>query len=218
MAVTERSPDGESGRSFRPASRRRTRIAAGVAIAAVAVAGNVLVYASLEDTTEVVQFVDNIYAGERIASSDVRLVEVDGDITTANLVPADELGSIVDQYARTFIPSGSLASVYIVQSDPLVGIGTAVVAVDPADGRVPSGVTERSRIGIVIGEAPDLVQIEGRVVALDRDDEEGARLSVEIAEADAAVVAAAADPDVVLLDPGVDPATSTDASPAGTGG
>lgn len=209
MAVTERPAETEPGRSFRPGSRRRTRIAAGVAIAAVAVAGNVLVYASLDDTTEVVQFVDNVYAGERIATSDVRVIEVDGDITTANLVPADQLGSIVNQYARTFIPSGSLASIYVVQSAPLVGGGTAVVAVSPSGGRVPSGLTERSRIGVVIGEPPDLVQIEARVVAVDRDDEDTASLSVEVGEADAAVVAAAEDLYVVLLDPGTDPAIVT---------
>jgi hypothetical protein len=176
----------------------------------VAVAGNVLVYASLDDTTEVVQFVDNVYAGERVATSDVRIIEVDGDITTANLVPADQLGSIVNQYARTFIPSGSLASVYVVQSAPLVGGGTAVVAVSPSGGRVPTGLTERSRIGVVIGEPPDLVQIEARVVAVDRDDEDTASLSVEVAEADGAVVAAADDLYIVLLDPGTDPAIVTD--------
>jgi hypothetical protein len=218
VAVTERAADTESGRSFRPGSRRRTRIAAGVAIAAVAVAGNVLVYASLDNTSQVVQFVDNVYAGERIASSDVRVIEVDGDITSANLVPADQLGSIVDQYARTFIPSGSLASVYVVQRAPLVAGGTAVVAIAPSGGRIPSGLTERSRIGIVIGEAPDLVQVEGRVVAVDRDDEGAANLSVEVAVADAAVVAAAQDLYIVLLDPGTDPAIATDTSETENGG
>ena len=95
---------------------------------------------------------------------------------------------------------------YVVQGDPLVGAGSAVVAVAPTGGRLPSGLTERSRVGIVVGEAPDLVQIDGRVVAVNRDDEDAANLSVEVASADAPTVAAAEDVHLVLLDPASDPA------------
>ena len=201
---------GGEARGFRPGSRRRARIAAGVAIAAAAVLANVLIYTSLSDTTEVVQFVDNVRAGERIGSADVRLVEVDGDIAGADLVTADQLGSIVDQYARTFIPSGSLASVYVVQPDPLVTPGTAVVAVAPADGLVPTGITERSRVRLVL---PDGGGVEGRVVSIARNDAGGAdSLSVEVAEADAAIVAGGDDFLVALLDPQVDPATEANGS------
>ena len=201
--------DGEA-RGFRPGSRRRARIAAGVAIAAAAVLANVLIYTSLSDSTEVVQFVDNVRAGERIGSADVRLVEVDGDVAGADLVTADQLGSIVNQYARTFIPSGSLASVYVVQSDPLVTAGTAVVAVAPADGLVPTGITERSRVRLVL---PDGGGVEGRVVSIVRNDAGGAdSLSVEVAEADAAIVAGGDDFLVALLDPQVDPATEANGS------
>ncbi len=201
--------DGEA-RGFRPGSRRRARIAAGVAIAAAAVLANVLIYTSLSDSTEVVQFVDNVRAGERIGSADVRLVEIDGDVAGADLVTADQLGSIVNQYARTFIPSGSLASVYVVQPDPLVTAGTAVVAVAPADGLVPTGITERSRVRLVL---PDGGAIEGRVVSIARNDAGGAdSLSVEVAEADAAIVAGGDDFLVALLDPQVDPATEANGS------
>lgn len=201
--------DGEA-RGFRPGSRRRARIAAGVAIAAAAVLANVLIYTSLSDTTEVVQFVDNVRAGERIGSADVRLVEIDGDVAGADLVTAEQLGSIVNQYARTFIPSGSLASVYVVQPDPLVTAGTAVVAVAPADGLVPTGITERSRVRLVL---PDGGGIEGRVVSIARNDAGGAdSLSVELAEADAAIVAGGDDFLVALLDPQVDPATEANGS------
>jgi len=132
----DRAPGDDSvGRGFRPGSRRRNRIAAGVAIAAVAVGGNVLLYSSLNDSTEVVQFVSNISAGDLIGSDDVRVIEIDGDPGTANLVTADQIGSVVNRYARTFIPSGSLASVYLVQADPLVSPGSAVVAIAPTDRR-----------------------------------------------------------------------------------
>lgn len=198
--------EAPSGRGFRPGSRRRTRIAAGVAVAAIAVAGNTWVYASLGGSTEVVQFIDNVRAGELISTGDLRTIEIGDDITSANLVPADQIGTIVNQYARTFIPSGSLASVYLVQGDPLVGSGTAVVAVAPSGGLLPSGLTERSRVGVVVGEAPELVQVDGRVVLVDREDDGATRLSVEVPEADAATVASADDVHVVLLDPGDDPA------------
>ena len=195
--------DGEA-RGFRPGSRRRARIAAGVAIAAAAVVANVLIYTSLSDTTEVVQFVDNVRAGELIAGDDVRLVAVDGDVDGADLVPADRLGSIVNQYARTFIPSGSLASTYLVQPEPLVAAGSAVVAVSPVDDLVPTGITERSRVRLVFGDG---AAVDGRVVSIDRDEAGGARsLSVEVAEADAPAVAAGEDIVVVLLDPQADPA------------
>jgi hypothetical protein len=209
--MNEASADGADGRGFRPSSRRRTRIAAGIAIAAIAVAGNVLVYASLDDSIEVVQFTDNVYAGEQVSSSDVRVIEIDGDIPTANLVPADQLGAVVSQYARTFIPSGSLASTFVVQATPLVSPGTAVVAIEPTGGGVPDGLLERSRVRLVLSETPELLQVDGRVVAVDRDDEDGpATLSVEVADVDAGAVAAAEEVRVVLLDPGVDPAVASE--------
>jgi hypothetical protein len=210
MTMTDRpsaSDRSEPARGFRPGSRRRARIAAGVAIAAVAVAGNVLVYSSLQDSTEVVQFVDNVAAGELISSADVRIVELDGDVTAANLVPADHIGSIVDQYARTFIPSGSLASTFVVQPDPLVGPGTAVVAVTPSGNLIPQGLIERSRVQLVLG-GESITLVEARVVAVELDESAGASsMSVEVPEADAPIVAAAEELHVVLLDPAVDPAT-----------
>lgn len=190
-------------RGFRPGSRRRARIAGGVAIAAIAVGGNVLVYTTLDDPTEVVQFVTNVDAGDVIASDDVRIIELDGDLESAGLVPADQLGLIVDQYARSFIPSGSLASTFVVQSSPVVGDGTAVVAVSPEDALLPRGLARRSRVLLVTGgETPN--RYEARVVSIEDDGD----LSVEVAEADAVSVAVAASVHVVLLDPGDDPATA----------
>jgi hypothetical protein len=201
---------GSATRGFRPGSRRRARIAAGVAIAAVAVGGNVLVYSSLDDTTSVIQFVDNVNAGDQIASDDIRIIEIDGDVSTANFVPADQVGLIVNQYARTFIPSGSLASVFVVQSSPLVTPGAAVVAVTPDGNLVPDGLRDRSLVRLIIGQG-ELTLIDARVVAVERNDAGGASsLSVEVNEADAPIVAAAEQLRVALLDPGIDPATEAD--------
>lgn len=209
MAMTDRAPrtDDAAARGFRPGSRRRARIAAGAAIAAAAVGGNVLVYSSLNDTVEVVQFADNVNAGDQIASDDVRIVEFDGDVASANLVRADRIGTVVGQYARTFIPSGSLASPFVVQSGPLVAEGSAVVAISPAGNLLPRGVGERSRVQLVLGTG-ELVLVDGRVVSVNRTESGGAAsLSVEVAPADAPRVAAAETIHVVLLEPDVDPAT-----------
>lgn len=200
MTMTEPETDA---RGFRPGSRRRARIAGGVALAAAAVGGNVLVYSSLDDPTEVVQFVSNIDAGEQIGADDVRIIELDGDLATANLVPADQVSVIVNQYARTYIPSGSLASVFVVQGSPLVSPGTAVVAVAPEGDRLPRGIQARSRV--LLADADSSAAVEARVVAVP---EEGGALSVEVALADAATIATADSVVVVLLQPGADPATS----------
>jgi hypothetical protein len=195
-------------RGFRPGSRRRARIAGGVALAAIAVVGNVAIYTSMDDTTEVVQFVANVEAGDRIEPADVRVIELGGDLASATVVTADRIGLVVDQYARTYIPSGSLASTFVVQPDPVVGEGTAVVAVSPEGGRLPRGLTRRSRVLLVTGD--DAVRrVEARVVSVEDDGE----LSVEVAEGEAPMIAVAGAVHVVLLDPGVDPATS-DAAPS----
>ncbi len=220
MAVTDRSwanvtlvPTSTHGepRGFRPTSRRRARIALGVALSAVAIGGNVLVYAALDDTTEVLQVVRNVRAGEVITSADMRSVEVDVDPTVPT-VAANQLGQIVGQFARVYIASGTLMVPQLVQSTPLVSAGSSVVAVEIRPTRVPSGLRERSRVLIVVlpsNSDDDVFVTTGRVVARgdDADNITGVfGLSVELPEADAARVAAGDDVRVVVLDPGADPA------------
>ncbi len=83
-------------RGFRPTSRRRARIAAGAVLAAVAIGGNVLLYSSLDDQTEVLQVVRNVRAGETVTSDDLRIVEVDVD-PSVPVVEADDIGLVVNQ-------------------------------------------------------------------------------------------------------------------------
>ncbi len=151
------------------------------------------------------QFTTNVRAGELITSADVRLVEVDADLEATNLVRADRIDTIVNQYARTFIPSRSLATPNLVRPTPLVTAGAAVVAIEPDGDRVPSGLTERSRVQLVIVARDGTTTVEARIVAIAVDDDDPI-LSVELAEKDAASVAAADEVHVVLLDPGDDPA------------
>jgi hypothetical protein len=220
MALTERritpvsadSPPGSEPRGFRPGSRRRARIAVGAALAAVAIGGNVLIYASLDDKTEVLQVVRNIRAGEVVTSDDLRVVEVDLD-PTVPAVEADQIGLVLNQYARVYITSGSLMVEQLVQPTPLVSAGAGVVAVEIRPSRVPSGLRERSRVMLVVvpeNNDEELFVTTGRVVARgsDADAVSGVfGLSVEVAEADAPRVAAGNDVRVVVLDPGSDIAT-----------
>jgi len=218
MAMTDHRPadrpiaplERAEPRGFRPASRRRTRIAVGSVLAAIAIGGNALLYASLADKTEVLQLVRNVSAGETVTSEDLRVVEVDLDATVP-AVAAEDIGLVVDQYARVYLPSGSLISDQLVQSSPLVSDGAGVVSVEIRPTQVPAGLSTRSRVQLVIvpgGDAAPFV-VDGRVVhhAGDASDGTTASLSVEVAVGEAATVAAADDVRVVLVEPGVDAAT-----------
>ena len=220
MAMTDRrstptaleASSGSEPRGFRPGSRRRARVAAGAALAAVAIGGNVLVYSSLDDKTEVLQVVRNVRAGEVVTGDDLRVVEVDLD-PTVPVVEADQIGLVVNQYARVYIASGSLMVQQLVQPNPLVTAGAGVVAVEIRPTRVPSGLRERSQVMIVVvpeNNDEQLFVTTGRVVARGNESDTVTGLfglSVEVAEADAPRVAAGNDVRIVVLDPGRDAAT-----------
>ena len=209
MSSTAAPTDPSPRRSFRPSSRRRVRIALGVTIAAIAVGGNVLVYSALDQRTDVIQFTRDIHAGEQIGSGDVRIVDVDVDLTETSLVAADGLGTVVDQYARTFIPAGALASPVLVRPSPAVTPGAAVVPIAPAGGLLPSGIVERARVALVLGDGGE-TPLEARVVALDRDGALDGVISVELPAADAARVAASDEVHVVLIESRPDPLEAAD--------
>ena len=202
-------------RGFRPASRRRARIAFGVFIAALAVAGNLLVYSSMDHKSEVLQVVRDIPAGEVVSASDLRVVTVDVDGTVPTVAP-DDIASVVNQYARVHIAAGTLMVGVLVQPAPLVTVGQGVVAVEIRPSQVPAGLRERSRVMLVVVNRDGSTGLvtEGRVVA--RADGVGSTdsvmaLSVEVSQQDAASIAAAADVRVALLDPGADPALESGA-------
>ena len=180
-------------------------MAGGVALAAVAIGGNVLVYSSINQSTEVVQLVANVRAGDQITTADLRIVESDLDPSVPK-VAADDLMSLIGQYATTYLPAGSLVIPQVVQPYPLVSPGTGVVAIAVSGGGSPAGLVERSRVQLVYGQAETLVVVEGRVVARVANDVAEDGLSVEVPVDAAAALAAADDIRVVLLDADVDPA------------
>lgn len=209
------SPTTSGPRGFRPVSRRRARIAAGAAIAAVAVAGNVAIYSSLDASEEVLQVVRDVRAGEQLTAADLRSVAVDVD-DSVPVLAADETARVIGQYARVHLASGSLLVEQLVQPQPLVAAGKAVVAIAVVPSAIPDGLRERSRVELVVpapGAEAAPVIVPGRVVARGAEvDSISGRfpLSLEVDTTDAATVAAADDVRVVLLDPAGDPLTGGD--------
>ena len=199
---------------FRPGSRRRARIAAGVALGAIAVAGNVLVYGSLDDRTAVLQVVRDVPAGAQLSHDDLRAVDVgvDGSVRT---IDATALDTVVGSYAKVRLVAGSLVVESALQPAPLVGDDAAVVAVQLPEGELPVGLRERSQVQLVLRGAGSAVEpagvVTGRMVGLPTP-ASGATgslsLSVEVPVVDAARVAASDDVRIVLLPPGDDPASA----------
>ena len=202
---------------FRPNARRRGRIATALVLGAIAVAGNLVAYASLDDRDPVVQVVRDVPAGALITADALRVVEVAGD-DSLNMVRDDELASILGQHAKVRLVAGSLLTAAQVQPGPLVAVGHAVVAVNVAAGTLPLGLRERVPVQLVMptGRAadgspnPPLV-VSGRVVGLPSEPTSALgdhAVSIELAAADATVVAASDEVRVVLLPPEPDPAVA----------
>jgi hypothetical protein len=214
--------NGAAQQGFRPASRRRNRIAGGVALAAIAIGGNLLLYGSLDDTEPVVQVVRDVPAGSQLTGDMLRTVDVAVD-ATVNVIGGDELDSLIGSYAKVRLVSGALVTGESLQATPLVSSGSSVVAVQVADGTLPIGLRERSPVQLVIPAnanpgSPDATapsSIIGRVVGLPIDTSSALgtqSLSVEVAAGDAIALAAADDVRVVLIEPDEDPAATVGSS------
>ena len=196
---------------FRPSSRRRNRIAAGIALVAAAIAVNIVLYTGLDDRRPVVQVVRDVPAGEVLTNDMLRTVDVQLD-GSVEAIAGDDLEQIVGQFAKVRLVSGSLVSPQSLQPDPLVGAGSSVLAIQVPDGALPIGVRERSPIQLVIPAGPDddeVRTVEGRVVGLPRTPDSAigtVSLTVEVDAGEAPMIAAATDVRVVLLEPRPDAA------------
>lgn len=188
-------------------------MALGALLAAVAIGGNAWVYATLDDAVAVVQVVRDVPAGEQITADMLRTtdVEVDG---TVNLVPGERLDALIGRHAKVRLVSGSLITPEAIQDGPLVRPGSAIVAIQVAEGTLPIGVRERVPVLLVVGgsaaeAAPTTVA--GRVVGLPTAATSALgveSLSVEVDLVDAPRLAAADDVRVILVEPSVDPAAT----------
>jgi len=206
-------PSGSVPTRFRPAPRQRVRIAAGAGLVAAGVLRNVVAYSSLDRRVEVVQLVNDVRAGSLVTVADVRIVAVDVD-PTVPVTPAADLAAVIDRHAKVHLVAGTLVSPVLLQAEPLLTPGTSVVAVELRPTRVPTGLRERSSIELIVssgrsGDEPEQIRAVGRVVTrpTEVDGVTGSvSMSVEIDPTVAALVAAADDVRVVLLDPGDDAA------------
>lgn len=211
------APSGTAGvervRGFRPTARRRNRLAAGLALGAVAIGGNVFIYASLDSSEPVIQVVRDVPAGAQITPDMLRTVDVDVD-ASVNVMAGTDINSLVGQYAKVRLVSGSLVVTTAIQSNPLLNPGNAVVALEVKAAELPVGLRERVPVQLVIpapssSEVTTPVTVSGRVVGLPVASDSGVgttSVSIEVAAAEASIVAAADVVRVVLLVPSADPA------------
>ena len=212
-----RRPD-ETTRGFRPSARRRNRIAAGVALGAAAIGGNVLVYSSLDDTTTAVQAIDNIPAGAQVTADMFRTVDVDVD-SSVPTIGGEQLPALIGQYAKVRIVSGQLVVGLAFQPEPLVEVGKAIVAIEVDADLMPTGVRERSTLQLVVvgpDDLPSTIPARATEVPVDSVGGSGSvSLSVEVDLTQSPTVATADVVRVVLLPPSADTAAG---DPAGAGG
>ena len=224
MTTRPSDPTSLTRHGFAPASRRRNRIAAGVALAAIAVGANILVYSSVNNSEPAVQAVVDVPAGAQITGDMLRTVDVDAP-SSVNLVPGDQLDSLVGAYAKVRLVSGSLVTPQSVQATSLVGPGNSVVAIQVDEGALPVGLRERVPVQLVIPQVAgataaattDPTVIDGVVVALPIATASALgrqSLSVEVVAAAAPIVAAAAVVRVVLSEPTFEPTPEPTAAPA----
>ncbi len=210
------------------ATSQRMRVGVGVALVVVAIVGNLVLYTSAAATKPVLQVVRDVPAGAQLSSDDLRQVEVGALDPSIRVLDGATLGAVVGMYARTRIVSGSLVVDQLLQQQPLVAKGSAVVALPLPAGEIPSGLRERSVVDIVlspdrqtvervtadirsglapVGVDPDdllppTVIITGVVAALPSVDNSVTgehSISIEVAHDDAYLVVAHPAPRVVLL-------------------
>jgi hypothetical protein len=195
-----------------------------VALAAIAVGANILVYSSVNNSEPAVQAVVDVPAGAQITSDMLRTVDVDAP-SSVNLVPGDQLDSLVGAYAKVRLVSGSLVTPQSVQATSLVGPGNSVVAIQVDEGALPVGLRERVPVQLVIPQAAgataaattDPTVIDGVVVALPIATASALgrqSLSVEVAAGSAPIVAGADDVRVVLAEPVAESSADPAADPA----
>lgn len=197
---------GRSGPGgFRGLPKQRGKFALGLLLVVLAVLVNVALFRRLDERVEVVQLARDVPAGAQISAADLRTAKI-GESDSFRAVPAAHLSSMVGTYAKVRMISGTLLAAESTQAEPLVAPGRAVVAITVPAGHLPVGLREQSRVRLVIpddaGGPP--IAIEGFTAGLPVDGGVGSdskSVSVEVADADAATIAAADDVRVVLLEP-----------------
>ena len=225
------APGGQHRRGgFRARTMSRSRIASGLVLIAIAVAGNLIIYASSTSTTPVVQAVRDVPAGAQISAGDLRIVEIGGIDPSVSVIGPDEWVGLVGEYAVGRITAGSLIVRSSTQPHPIVNPGHSIVAIDVRTARIPHGIRERSRVDVVLppepahlnagrdDESPLTVVVPGIVVAPPQPVSaigDTVALSLEVLADDAHLVVTHSDPGIVFLPPlSVESSSAGDAAPS----
>ena len=140
----------------------------GTLLSLTAVGVVLLVFSTADRRVAVLQVVRDLPAGSQIGADDVRSIELSTDPSLA-VVKTTDLASVVGQYTKVRIVTGGLLAPGLLQPQPLVAPGSAVVAVTIPSGELPAGLRERSQVQIVIpavGDEAQLPPVVGRVVGL----------------------------------------------------
>jgi hypothetical protein len=164
-----------------PSARRWRRLLLGVGLITLGVIGNLVVYSAGRQTYSVIQLAVDVPAGSALSSAD--LVDVDLVIDPAvPLVPLSEVQSVIGQYAATRLVAGALLTRSMIQPEPLLTPGYAVVAIRVEESGIPAGLEPQSSVDLIIGSAAsptDARVIAASVVEIGAADITG-RLSVSV--------------------------------------
>lgn len=220
-----------ASRGLRMRPHRPARALAGALIVITSVVAALALYTRLGDRTEVLAVNRTILAGEVITDADLAVVSLASDDELAT-VAASARSTVVGQYARVRLASGSLLVADSLQARPLVTDGRVLMSVEVPAGQVPVGLREQSRVVLVVtspstGGAPVApVLVDATVTAIPRNLAEvvgGDRgptdisLSVEVPAEYVSLVGSAQAVSIGVLDSNaVLPATQVGVEPAPT--
>jgi len=123
-----------------------------VVLAAIAFAGNLAVYSSLDERIEVLQASEEIPAGSVVELEQVRVTRVAVD-SAVPVVPVGDSAVVIGRYARSRIAAGALIGPSAVQRHPLVAPRSGVVSIRLPEGSIPDGLSERSHVLVVVPES-----------------------------------------------------------------
>lgn len=225
VAGSELTP--REGLRVRP--QRPARALLGALLVVGAVVAALTIYTRIGDRREVLAVTRTVLAGEQLSDADLKVVSISSDDGFPS-VPAADRALMVGQYARVRLVEGSLLVTQSVQPDRLVDPTRVLMSVPVPLTGVPVGLREGSRVVLVVtpqtgaGARSAPVLVEAAVAAVPSNlgalvggaevsSTQVVPLSVEVAPRDVALIGAAEEVAVGVLDPSAPSiASATDAS------
>ena len=125
------------------------RALVGALVVVASVVAALAIYTRIGNRTEVLAVARDVLAGEQISDDDLEVVSISSDDGIPT-VPASQRNTIVGQYARVRLLSGSLLVADSVQAKPLVDPDRVLMSVVVPVGLVPVGLREQSRVVLVV--------------------------------------------------------------------